>query len=136
VAATGEAAATFSPKETTKPNYEGEPGNSLPTLFPLLDAYHLPPTVAGHGIRGSDLCLSSEFLGANCEEAEHSRCFWRRHRNSEPERVHARAGGLSHSEHRPDCQRRHHVADGKTEDTGPLNVKRMETIDDETLSAG
>src|ERR1700726_1542718 len=29
----------------------------------------------------------------------------------------------------------HSFADGKTEDTGPLNVKRMETIDDETLAA-
>jgi arylsulfatase A-like enzyme len=29
----------------------------------------------------------------------------------------------------------HSFADGKTEDTGPLNVKRMETIDDETLGA-
>ena len=29
----------------------------------------------------------------------------------------------------------HSYADGKTEDTGPLNVKRMETIDDETLAA-
>src|ERR1700760_617364 len=29
----------------------------------------------------------------------------------------------------------HSYADGKTEDTGPLNVKRMETVDDETLAA-
>jgi arylsulfatase A-like enzyme len=29
----------------------------------------------------------------------------------------------------------HSYADGKTEDSGPLNVKRMETIDDETLVA-
>jgi arylsulfatase A-like enzyme len=29
----------------------------------------------------------------------------------------------------------HSFADGKIEDTGPLTVKRMETIDDETTSA-
>jgi len=29
----------------------------------------------------------------------------------------------------------HSLADGKTEDTGPLNAKRMETIDDETTGA-
>jgi hypothetical protein len=29
----------------------------------------------------------------------------------------------------------HSVADGKIEDTGPLNLKRMATIDDETPNA-
>ena len=29
----------------------------------------------------------------------------------------------------------HSYADGKIEDTGPLNMKRMETIDDETTNA-